>query len=68
MAASRDWSLAELVRRGMELYVDTCPEIQVSEPDWVLPVLRPSGGMLRDPATLSIEADVVFERFMEATE
>ena len=27
IAGERDWSLAELVRRGMEAYVQTCPEI-----------------------------------------
>ncbi|MCC5845181.1 MAG: hypothetical protein JJU05_13105 [Verrucomicrobia bacterium] len=68
VAASRDWSLAELVRRGMESYVETCPEIREPEPQWDLPVLRPSGGMLRDPATLSLEADAVLDRLMEAPE
>ncbi len=68
VASARDWSLAELVRRGMESYVETCPETREPEPEWVLPVLRPSGGMLKDPAALSVEADAVLERLLETSE
>ena len=63
IAAARDWSLAELIRRGMETYVQTCPEVSASTPEWAMPILRGSGGHLRDPATVSPEADAVAQRF-----
>ena len=63
IAAARDWSLAELIRRGMETYVQTCPEVNASTPEWAMPVLRGSGGHLRDPATVSPEAEAVALRF-----
>jgi hypothetical protein len=66
IATSHDWSLAEVVRRGMESYVQTFPEVsEVPYPlpkAWQMPVLRGSGGQLRDPATVSIEADSITER------
>lgn len=68
VASARDWSLAELVRRGMESYVETCPEASELETEWELPVLRPSGGMLQDPAGLSMEADAAMERLLETEE
>ncbi len=63
IAAQRDWSVAELIRRGMETYVTTCPEVTAeAESKWEFPVLRGSGGHLRDPAEVSAEADAVAER------
>ncbi len=67
VASARDWSLAELVRRGMESYVETCPEAREPEPTWILPVLRPSGGMIKDPAASSVEADAVMDRWLESS-
>ena len=66
IAAQRDWSLAEFVRRGLEAYVQTCPERVETAPTWTLPVLRGSGGHLRDPASVLPEADAIQERFTEA--
>ena len=61
IAEQRDWSLAELVRRGMESYVQTCPE-PAESPGWSMPVLRGSGGHLVDPAAVKPEADVIAAR------
>jgi hypothetical protein len=62
IAQRRDWSLAELVRRGMEAYVQTCPDLESSS-EWTLPVLRGSGGHLLDPATVRSEADAIAARY-----
>jgi len=63
IAAQRDWSVAELIRRGMETYVQTCPEVNQPATAWTMPVLRRSGGHLVDPATVSAEADAIAQRF-----
>jgi hypothetical protein len=63
IAEQRDWSLAELVRRGMEAYVQTCPAPAPAQaPRWAMPVLRGSGGHLADPAAVKPEADAVVAR------
>jgi hypothetical protein len=62
IAGERDWSLAELVRRGMEAYVQTCPEMTESRKAWTMPVLRGSGGHLADPAEICAEADAIEKR------
>ena len=66
IAAARDWSVAELIRRGMEIYVQTCPEVSQPAKTWSMPVLRRSGGHLVDPATVSVEAEAVEGRFDKA--
>ena len=65
IAASRDWSLAELIRRGMEIYVQSCPEVTQPVAKWTMPVLRRSGGHLADPATISPEAEAIEARYSE---
>ncbi|MCX6970824.1 MAG: antitoxin [Verrucomicrobia bacterium] len=62
IAGERDWSLAELVRRGMEVYVQTCPEMTGSRKKWTMPVLRGSGGHLADPAEMCVEAEAIEKR------
>lgn len=66
IASSRDWSVAELIRRGMETYVLTCPEVTQPPTRWTMPVLRGSGGHLIDPATVSAEAEAIEQRFTKA--
>lgn len=66
IAAVRDWSVAELIRRGMESYVQTCPEVSRPDTPWTMPVLRRSGGHRLDPATVSAEAEAVERRFTTA--
>ncbi len=62
IAVARDWSLAELIRRATEIYAQSCPEGRPDPQGWTMPVLRGSGGMLVDPATLHAEADAVEAR------
>ena len=62
IAEQRDWSVAELVRRGMEVYVQTCPDL-LAKTGWKMPVLRGSGGHLVDPASVKLEADAIAARF-----
>ena len=62
IAAQHDCSLAECVRRGMEAYLQTCPETDAAAEKWVLPVLRGSGGYWRDPASGWLEADAIGAR------
>ena len=62
IAKQRDWSVAELIRRGMENYVQTCPEPSEEETSWEMPVLRKSGGHLIDPASVRMEAAAIEQR------
>ena len=62
IAKARDWSVAELIRRGMESYVQTWPETAHAKTEWSMPVLRGSGGHLIDPASTRAEADAIEHR------
>ena len=63
IASLRDWSVAELIRRGMETYVQTCPEVSAPKNQWTMPLLRGSGGHLIDPATVRPEADTIEQHY-----
>jgi len=63
IALRRDLSVAELIRRGMEAYVQTCPETSQTRAPWTMPLLRGSGGHLLDPAMVSAEAEAIERRF-----
>jgi hypothetical protein len=63
IASARDWSVAELIRRGMEAYVKTIPETEISQ-GWEMPVLRGSGGHLIDPASFHPESDAAEKRYL----
>jgi hypothetical protein len=63
IASARDWSVAELIRRGMEAYVKTIPETEIKQ-GWKMPVLRGSGGHLVDPATVHAESDALEKRHL----
>jgi hypothetical protein len=63
IASARDWSVAELIRRGMEAYVKTIPEAEIKGV-WQMPVLRGSGGHLMDPATIHPESDTLEKRHL----
>ena len=63
IASARDWSVAELIRRGMEAYVKTIPETEINQ-GWEMPVLRGSGGHLVDPATIHPESESVERRHL----
>ena len=62
-AEQRDWSLAELLRRAAEAYLLTLPDGEDGEAEhWQLPVLKPSGGYVCDPAKVGGEEVAIFER------
>jgi hypothetical protein len=63
IASARDWSVAELIRRGMEAYVKTIPEAEIKK-GWEMPVLRGSGGHLVDPATVHPESESAEKRHL----
>jgi Ribbon-helix-helix protein, copG family len=63
IAQARDISVAEVIRRGMEIYAMSCPETDLAAKSWTLPVLRGSGGHLVDPASIKSEAAAIEERF-----
>ena len=63
IADERDWSFAELVRRGMESYACTFPAASVKPKEWVFPVLRGSGGHLMDVSKCQAESMVIEEGF-----
>ena len=62
IAKMRDWSIAEVVRRGLEEYEATCPRGPVDEKTWSFPKLRPSGGYVADPANVRPEMDAIDQR------
>jgi hypothetical protein len=63
IASARDWSVAELIRRGMEAYVKTIPETEIKQ-GWEMPILRGSGGHLMDPATVHPESEAAEMRYL----
>lgn len=63
IAKIRDVSVAEVIRRGMEIYAQSCTEVEPAKVAWKMPVLRGSGGHLVDPATIKAEASAIEERF-----
>lgn len=56
-AMRMDWSLAELLRRSAEAYLQTLPERV--EKSWQMPVMRRSGGYVADPADVHPEAEAI---------
>lgn len=66
-AERRDCSLAEVLRRAAEAYLLTIDHEEESEAkNWSLPVLKPSGGLIQDPAVVHAEADAALEKLMRA--
>ena len=63
IAQQRDVSVAELIRRGMDIYVHSCADVETTQKQWTMPMLRGSGGHLADPATVKTEASAIEQRF-----
>lgn len=59
VAILRDWSLAEVVRRALECYVDRFSDGLPSSGDWEFPVLDFGGDYLVNPAAFHVEAEVI---------
>ncbi len=62
IAHVRDISLAEVIRRGMEIYAMSCPEVEPATKPWTMPLLRGSGGHRVDPASIKGEALAIESR------
>lgn len=63
IAKSKDLSLAEIVRRQMENYVETFSEDLNIVGPWKFPTLkRGCGDLLVDPATINMEAEAIEEK------
>lgn len=54
--------MAELIRRGMDAYVQACAEPDLAV-EWTMPILRGSGGHKIDSPSLRLEADAMISRF-----
>ena len=61
VAASNDWSLAEVIRRAAELYVERFP-VCPRQAGWTFPTVDMGGNFLADPAEVRAEADALVDR------
>ena len=50
VAADKEWSLAEVVRRGLEYMTQVCPRVDRSEAEWKPPEPRDLGRILAPEA------------------
>ena len=62
IAEQQDWSLAEVLRKAAEHFVDRFPSPPGREGEWQFPMLDCGGDFLSDPALVSCEADAIEER------
>ena len=62
VARQLDWSLAEVVRRAAESFVERFPEDAASEREWQFPAFDDMEGFAADPATTRPEVEVVASR------
>jgi hypothetical protein len=62
VAAQRDWSLAEVVRRAVEQYVERFPQDAPSDGGWEFPTIDFGDDFLADPATVHVEAGAIENR------
>jgi hypothetical protein len=62
IAAMNDWSLAEVVRRASDLYVERFAPAKETGTTWEFPVLDMGGDFLEDPAESRVEADILSTR------
>ncbi len=62
VAKSNDWSLAEVIRRAAELYVQRFPASETTTAGWVFPTVDMGGEFLTDPAGRSAEVEAILLR------
>jgi len=62
IAEQQDWSLAEVMRKAAEHFVNRFPETPGPNGSWQFPVLECGGDFLTDPAAIHTEADAIQER------
>ena len=61
VAILNDWSLAEVIRRAAELYVQRFPSREATA-GWVFPTIDVGGDFLVDPADVQAETDAIVLR------
>lgn len=59
IAAQRDWSLSEVMRKAAEHFVDRFPATTEGRGEWRFPTLDCGGDFLIDPALTKPEADAI---------
>ena len=64
VASANDWSLAEVIRRAAELYVQRFPSSEANA-SWVFPMVDAGGDFLVDPADFRAEAESIVLRSSE---
>ena len=62
IAEEQDWSLAEVMRKAAEHFVNRFPEQPQPRAAWKFPTLECGGDFLTDPAALRPEADAIIQR------
>lgn len=62
VAEMNDWSLAEVLRRATELYVERFPDDEGDRAAWTFPTIDAGGDFLVDPADVRAEADAIVSR------
>ena len=62
VAEMNDWSLAEVLRRATELYVERFPDDREDGASWSFPTIEAGGDFLVDPADVRAEADAIVSR------
>ena len=63
IAEQQEWSLAEVMRKAAEHFVDRFPEQPRSAAAWSFPTLDCGGDFLMDPAAVHPEADAIHNRY-----
>ncbi len=62
IAEQQDWSLAEVMRKAAEHFVDRFPEPVLPRAAWQFPTLDCKGDFLTDPAKVRPETDAILRR------
>jgi len=62
IAAEQDWSLAEVMRKAAEHFVNRFPEQPKPAAAWKFPTIDCGGDFLADPASVQPEADAILRR------
>lgn len=62
IADEQDWSLAEVMRKAAEHFVNRFPEQPKPGAAWKFPTFDCGGDFLADPACVQPEADAIFRR------
>lgn len=62
IAERQDWSLAEVIRKAAEHFVNRFPETQGFPKAWQFPELDCGGDFIADPARQNVEAQTIEQR------